>query len=206
MAEFYSPGQLSVIYPFLNRVPKWLLLGGPADANEAQTAIAKWPDIRVIGVELNPDAVDFQLANGWPVGHPLLHAALSDTNDPVHVINPGSTLRHGKVFLLETTEVGAKPEENPSCPGVTWNWLDKIYGPFREAVLWLDIEHSEYKALLGARDVLARGDIILADIEIMGELTGEEVRRVDSLMAQYDFKVVKDWNDSSSCRDRIYVR
>lgn len=95
---FYSDGQLSVIYPYLKTEPSWLLLGGPADANECQTARAKWPSIKVVGVDPNPKVLKFQAENGWPAGTPLIQACLYDKACDVSVAEVDNGLRRARVY------------------------------------------------------------------------------------------------------------
>lgn len=199
MSEYYSPGQLSVIYPYLPREPRWLLLGGPADANEAQTAVARWPDIRVVGVEMNPDAIAWQLAHGWPPGQVLLHAALWDQVGLAPVANAGSTLRHASLYG-SSADV---PDDPRTIQTTTWDTLDKVLGPFEDAVVWMDIEGSELAALRGATNLIASGRVLLWNIEMLSHIPGL-MESVPALLRGY--RAVKDWNASDACRDRIFVR
>lgn len=198
--EFYSPGQLSVIYPYIKTwTPRWLLLGGPADANEAQTAVARWPGINVIGVELNEEAVKWQLAHDWPRSHFLFYRALAErTGDDVHVAL--GSIRNGCV--VEPSE-----ENKTTVLTISWDKLDSLYGPFSEAILWMDIEGSEYKALLGARNLFERGAIRLVNIEQMVR-NGDKSNNIaaDQFLHHYGFVPVHDWNKSETCWDRIFVR
>lgn len=203
MTEYYSPGQLSVIYQFLKQPPKWLLLGGPADANEAQTALAKWPDIKVIAVEANINAVSWQLANAWPTNNALLlHAALSDMSGEAKMIQGVGCLRGAS---LDPIKFAGQEENLVTVKTVTLDQLDEMYGPFEEAVLWIDIEGWELEAVKGASKLLQRNAIRLVNAEGMdrSQAKNEELERN---LIGHGFKAVKDWNDSPSCRDRIYVR
>ena len=207
--EFYSPGHLATIYPFLNGLPEpeWLLLGGPADANEAQTAREKWPNIKVIGVDPNPNVIAWQKEHGWPEGQPLHCFALSDQIGLEPVAKWGEGLRSTQLYCPDPDEPKTFGQVNalPHVPSVTWDYLDLVYGPITNAILWMDIERSEYKALQGARGLLERGAILLINVEEMSSHGGPEPY-IGPYLAQFGFKRVHEWNASEYCRDRIYVR
>ncbi len=208
MPDYYSPGQLSVIYPFLKQPPRWLLLGGPADANEAQTAKAKWPDIKIIGVEANAEAVRWQIEQGeWPEGMLLLPMALSDScGTKEMVFQPGVGVRNASLGSLQVEG----NRNNTDCKIVdvsttTFDRLDQLYGPFEEAIMWIDIESSELPAIKGSIELLKRGAIRLINAEGMIHHK-EDNEELEQILYSYGFKSVKDWNDSPDCRDRIYIR
>lgn len=195
MSTYYSPDNLSHVFPFLSSKPKWLLLGGPASACEAQAAVKKWKGIRVIGVEPNEEAVGWQIAHGWPKGAILLHAALSDYDGEITVSSPSG--------FLESTRVA--DSGNKRVKAVTWDSLDVEHGPFEEAVLWMDIETHELEAVRGARGLLERGAIVLVNLEMQTRIA-EKNAEVDALLRAYDFRIVHEWNYSRTCWDRIYKR
>lgn len=205
MTTYYSPGQLSVVYPFLTKEPKWLLLGGPADANEAQTAVAKWPGIKVVGVDPNPKVIQFQTENGWPEGAPLIQACLYDKVCDVPMADAGSDLRHACAYVPNRTGTEDMPSGLPTYPSTTWDLLDAEHGPFEDAIMWMDIEGSELEALLGAKELFARKAILLVNVEMESRTDYKNVQAVQFL-TDHGFKAVKDWNDSATCRDRIFVR
>ena len=207
MDEFYSPGHLATIYPFLEGLlePEWLLLGGPADANEAQTAREKWPSIKVVGVDPNPDVIPWQKAHGWPEGQPIIYAALSDKVGTVRMANTGSTLRHASLYLPELYPDRSLEDFSAVVPSVSWDSLDVEYGPFRKAILWMDVEHSEYNGLLGALGIIARGDVLLINVEEMLDNPGN-APLIQPLLESYGYHVVHEWNACATCRDRIYMK
>lgn len=201
MTEFYSPGQLSVIYPFLGDfVPKWLLLGGPADANEAQTAREKWPDIQIIGVEPNRDAITFQKSNGWPKDAPLICGVLDDVNGQTRFLsNDTGSLRHQRVSTDKV--VG-------TAVSITWDRIDSMLGPIEDALIWMDIEGREMLALEGADELLLRSGVKAINVEMQS--TSDSQRNLNKclelLMRNRGFKAVHEWNKSPQCWDRIYIR
>lgn len=197
----YNHGQFSVVYKFLSRTPKWLVLGGPASANEAQTAVKKWPKIKVIGVEPLPAAVEWQLAHEWPTANgPLLQAALADkVGEETLIINP-------------TNELAPSLAGWPGARGpemvvqvMTINQLDETYGPIEDAIIWLDIEGAEYRALRGADRLFDRKQVLLVNVEITASRPQHTVD-LETMFANLGFKLVHTWNiQPGLVEDRIYV-
>lgn len=201
----YSPGQFEQVIPHLPREPKWLILGGPADANEAQTARTKWPDIKVIGVEPNPEARDWQLSNGWPENSFLLPYALSDKNGFTEMVYAVGGLRNARIDTVALELNRIKPEATfLTVPTITLDMLESAHGPFEDAILWLDIECSEYPALLGGAKLLASGRVLLLNIEEMID-SCPDTPKIQPLLNGYGYKIVHEWNVSTTCRDRVYV-
>lgn len=197
--EYYSQDHLMIIEQYLPRPPGWLLLGGPADANEAQYARRVWPNIKVVGVDPNTSVIEWQLEHGWPRDCPLIKAALYNIHDGwVHTSDKGLDLRH--------TWVSA-PSDTPSrlARTVTWDALDIEYGPFHDAIMWMDIEGSELEAIQGAENILSRGAVQLVNVEQIDRVADKN-KEVDRILTGYGFKAVRDWNDSPSCWDRIYTK
>lgn len=203
-ATFYSPGQLGNIYNAVHQYEpfKWFLLGGPANANEAQTALRRWPGVKVVGVEPNPDAIAFQLSHGWPGGHPLINRALWGSIRQIHVADTGSTLVHARAAFGGDLSRGI-------WQTTTWDELDKQYGPFEDALLWMDIEGSELEALQGALGLLNRKAILAANIELLSRPEEPEswgrIAEIDRVMHIHGYHIATEWNNSTWCRDRVYV-
>ena len=198
----YAHGQLKVIYPHLKDDPKWLLLGGPDDSNEAQTARAKWPDIKIIGVEPDSRAVKCQRDNDWPEDCPLITAALSDRVGEAPLSLRYNDIKHATINKQLLAEWSNPPTLVTET--VTLDALDIQYGPFEEAVLWLDIEGGEYLALLGAQELLKRGAIRLINVEMQCSLT-ELMEGIPRLMEQYGFSLADEHHTSNHYVERIYL-
>lgn len=210
--EYYGENQLKVIEPYLSKTPKWLLLGGVADANEAQYAIGRWPKLKVVGVELNPHAVAWQNQHQWPPEAPLITAALWHTEGlqiPVGSISQDD-LRHGLCYHPTVGDTPDTPASWAKSPTVTWDGLDQQYGPFEDAILWMDIEGSELEALWGARGILERGSILLINVELIQRHEQPDLfnrpTEVGEFLKTYGFEVAHEWNASEFCRDRIFVK
>jgi len=193
----YNPGQFSVVFPLVKRPPTWLLLGGPADADEAQTAVKQWPDIKVLGVEPSKAMYEYQLAHDWP-GSLLLQCAL------------GSSVGQGQIHISGDTPrcssfVADHPGELHTVDITTLDVLDEIHGPFENAILWLDVEGSEYEALLGARKLFDRGAIAMVNVECLVRLQ-ELFVPIEKFLADYKFHLVHTWNiQHNFVSDRIYM-
>lgn len=201
MNQFYSPENLSHILPYLQPpwfakvvTPKWLLLGGPASGCEAQEARRQWPGIGIVAVEPNEEAVYWQMKHGWPKGAVLIHGALHDLDGPVRVSSPAG--------FLQSTRVDPHGTE---VLGYTWDKLDELYGPFEDALLWMDIETHELEAVRGAEGILGRRAVLLVNVEMQSRLP-EKNAELDAILRRHDFRIVHEWNDSPQCWDRVYLR
>ena len=210
---YYSKDQLKVVLPFLDLVepgwtPKSLLLGGPADGNEAQCARELWPSVSVLGVEPNRAALDWQLEEGeWPSSARIIHRALSDKDrqlTTVHVHLP-SNERYLRVSSLDPAVFADFQFVREGVTTATWDSLNNLFGPFDNALLWMDIEGWEYEACLGALNLIRNGAIRMINVE-MQSLYAAKNERLDYLLRGLRFDPVHDWNASETCRDRIYVR
>jgi FkbM family methyltransferase len=206
MVEYYGSGQLRSVLPFLPAGwrPAWLLLGGPADGNEALTAREEWPGCRVLGVEPNPEAYEWQLANGWPRTEPLVNMAMSDERGRKMTMSaPFGQLRSG---TLEADALAARVGENTvEVTTTTLDRMDEVHGPFADALLWLDVEGWELEACRGARKLFARGAVRVANVEVQSRREDKNVQ-LEALLASYGFRQAGRWNHSESCEDRVYVR
>ena len=207
--EYYSPGQLRIIASYVKEPPAWFLLGGPGRANEMQTARELWPLVKGVGVELSETAVAWQHAHGWPADCHLFRAALSDYVGDALLEDPGEDMLHGRVYFPRGVPAPGDVPALPLCPTTTWDELDKVYGPFHDAAMWLDVEGSEEAALLGAENLFDTGRVRLVNVELLAspdDRAGlDRVDRIHRMMTLWGFNAVEDWNAGPECRDRVYV-
>lgn len=186
MTEFYADGQLRTMARMMKgEVPSWFILCGPADGNEAQTAVKEWPGVKVYGIEPNKYAVDFQLANGWP-GNYLFNGAVMDYTGycQIYGISPDD-LRHGRA-----------PEGDEKGGEVPCWQLDRLdVGIWKRALLWMDIEGSEAKALRGAELLLSRGVVWWVSVETSTALP-DVLAEVEATLTRHGFERVGVWHDS----------
>lgn len=194
----YNEGQFRVVKDFLPKPPDWLILGGPADANEAYQAKKMYPNIRIIGVEPVIENIQFQLAHGWPTDGVLLQAGL------------GAASGQSIIKIPEDKRGASCLENRPGVPHsikiVTIDFLNRLYGPIDNAVLWLDIEGWEYKALVGASGLFSSGKVSLVNVEILERLT-EHTTQIEKFFQDFGFKLAHVWNEQPGLvQDRIYVK
>lgn len=196
MSRPYNSGQVKTIFPYC-KDPDWFILGGPADGDEAQCFIKQFPNCKVLACEPDITMLKWQLANNFPQPSRLLWCALSDkTGQEPFKSNPDnprcSSLmmdREGESTMVDTTTLDA---------------LHRTY-TFTRAVLWLDIEGWEYRALQGARSILHQGLVDVINLEVLHRLV-DEYRGIVRLMEEFGFELALRWNQNEGHHDRIYVR
>jgi FkbM family methyltransferase len=187
----YDPGQVENIYPHLNFDPEWFLLGGPADANEAQCLRQKFPDLAIVGFEPNPRFYRLQVARAFP--GLLLPFALWEERKAMEIRTVDNEEGEHQEHRCASLTVYAKHPAVRQSISVEARMLDDLseeFGPFRQAILWIDIEESELQALRGAQKLLAAGEIRL----INAELSQERLPPVAELLKEYGIREVGRWN------------
>lgn len=194
----YNPCQFKIVEQFLPKPPSWLILGGPADANEAYWAKEMYPHIHVIAVEPVQESIDFQRENGFPTDGILIKAGLSDTVGVTTINVPedkrGASCLSNRPGIPQTIEV------------MTIDHINEMFGPIRNAILWLDIEGYEYKALLGATNLFSSGEVTLVNVEILERLT-EHTKSIETFFEGFGFRLAHVWNEQPGLvQDRIYVK
>lgn len=193
----YSPGQLKHLERFVRAKPRWLVLGGPSCATEAQTASRLWPGLRVLGVEPNERMIEWQRRRGFP--GELLHGALSDASGRVPFFNVQGAAGG---FVVPDSGVPT----SVMVPAFTLDELETRYGPFEDAVLWLDIEGSELAALRGATDLLTSGRVQILNLEFC-DRNPEDGAAVASILAANGYRLADVWNQNSGAHhDEVWVR
>ena len=191
--EVYEPGQISNIYPFINFDPGWFLLGGPADATEAQDMRKRFPNVCIIGFEPNPLFYSIQAARGFP-GR-LLPVALWGERTELEIKRVshqlGFWMEHRSGSALKFNDVGTA---RTICIAEAYplDLLDEMYGPFENAVLWIDIEEAETQCLRGASKLLGEGRIRL----INAVLHAEDLGPVLDILEPFGVKEISRWNSN----------
>lgn len=159
-----------VIAPYVARDPDWVVLGGLGNVDEISPALRRWPSARVLGVDPDDRAVAWQLANvaAWSDKNQIIvHAALSDQNGTAFLAV--SDLCHASIHLEHLRRASLRKEEVAVVRTDTLDHLSDEHGPFRKAVLSLDLEDFDYWALLGARGLLAAGAFQAINVEVRYE-------------------------------------
>ena len=202
----YRKNQASEIAHLMPPSVEWLLLGGPADGNEANTLRLHFPRLKCIGFEPNEAGYRHQLPT-FP--GKLLKTALWDANVVLQEVLPSvedTDADRGRRAVYTRDAIG-------KTSGRTLDSLSVEHGPFTNAVLWLDIEGSEERALRGAAGLLSSGAVLLVNLEEHCEGDTEESHTegpLAPLMGSFGFKEVFRWNGqrySTGCRyDIVYGR
>lgn len=185
--EIYAENQMKHVLPFVDDSIKWFLLGGTADANEAQTLHKKFPKIQIVGFEPNPEMFKLQIASGFP--GTLLPLGLWNENTE-KLLCRGDTSPAGNRSASLVRHTNVKYREHVRC--LCLDFLSRLMGPFNQSFLWLDIEGAELYALQGAKELLEDPDgIQLINLEAISEL---EAGTRDYLK-QFGFEEVHRWNE-----------
>lgn len=190
----------AVVAPHLPRPPRWLVVAGLGDGIEAQCAARRWPGVRCVGVDPDPRAVYWQTAHGF-TGH-LWRVGLS--------VRAG----HARLFLDElncpsmfpANVDAAPPGKVVLAPTVTLDDLDRKFGPFDDALLWLDVEGWEYMALAGGHGLLDSGRVLGVNWERRMENEELSGRHAAALLRRYDFAPVLTWGRQWWGHDELWVR
>lgn len=194
----YEPNQVSHLYKYLDFEPEWLLLGGPADASEAQDMRGKFPSIAIIGFEPNPLFYNLQIARGFP-GRLVQCALWKDRRELTM-----QWVSHQQGFWQEQRSASATkfiehPDRRFGCV-VEARTLDDLsieFGPFEKSVLWIDIEEAELECLHGATSLLKSGAIRLINAEILDE----KMSPIKKLLDSCGFQEVGRWNVNTTVID-----
>lgn len=197
MPDVYNPGQFKIVHRFLPewcRRPEWLILGGPSCGDEAQTAAAIYPWIKVVACEPSRHHYEWQRKHLFPRGGILLPMALMDYEG----IAPFTTLGDD-----EPSGGSVGGDERVMC--TTLDALDAAHGPFDRAILWLDIEGSEYLALKGGIKLLESGRVGLINVEVC-ERDPVNTIQIAGLLGGYGYYLIDEWNNRPGAhRDQIWV-
>lgn len=197
----YEENQFTKIVQWLPEPPKWFILGGPADANEAQTAVSIFLDLKVVAVEPLQVNVDWQLENGFPSDGVLVLKALGERSEVVSMFIPPSSESSHRASSLDKAHEGYGTKIWVET--TTIDSLNERYGPFDKCLLWLDIEGSEYPALLGASRLLSEGKVIGVNIEV-ARRDPESAAKIDQLLKSYGLTQSFIWNERETHYDCFY--
>ncbi len=187
----YNPGQAIYIFREWPTKVEWFVIGGPADANEALTVVKRYPEVKCVGFEPNKTMFDYQLKAGFPGD--LYRYALWKENTNITFQEPHGNESHCGGLIREYGDDRCKSYD---VEARTLDSLRKEFGPWKNSVLWLDIERSEMQALAGADEMLRSGDILLINIEVMQ--MSINMKPFEDLLGEYGFKRLKIWNTNSN--------
>ena len=198
MCDVYSPGQVRVLFPHVNFRPKWFVLGGPANGDEAQVFCKEFPGCTALGIEPMRQFREFQKDRDFP--GTLVRAGLGETFGPAEITTPVMFKDEIRASFVRHIE-GHKQR--------TWlttvDTLDKQFGPFEDAVLWLDIEGMELPALKGADETLKRrGSIKLINVEVMPDERPNDLGDIDRFLTNHGFWMIHEWDWQMERRNQIW--
>jgi len=184
--EIYRRDQAKVLFSVWPEQAEWFVIGGPATGNEAQTVVAKYPNVKCIGFEPNTELREIQQTEiKFPgVVHPnaLWHTEQEmGLHIPKHNHLSGSLCRDLSDCDTEIYTVQTK----------TLDQMSEKFGPFTNCVLWIDVEHAELAVLQGAKELLGRGDILMVNAEIFKP---HLLPPIADLLGSYSLVEVKRWN------------
>lgn len=192
MAQRFDPSvpdPLSVVVPYLDRAPRWLVLGGLGNAADGQEALRRWPTARLVGVDFDPRAIAWQQAHGWPAEAPLLQVALSN-----HEGQEVAGIDDINCSSLHPFNVQAVPlNRRVIVSTTTLDRLDEQYGPFEDAILWLDLEDYDYKALRGATNLLQRRPPLVVGVEVRYHLETVSNPDMRALLSSFGYHHRLTW-------------
>ncbi len=194
--------------------PKTLLnIGvGPLQHNEAEVFKAKWPEIKIVGLEPNPDTFTERVSGYpgkiypwglWSVSCLKTLTMVKEAKGKSSMLEPDPKWK-GR-WSYKNSKVCRK--EVVSC--VTLDQLDKALKFPKDIFLWMDIEGAELEALKGGHELLKSGKVKWIDLEI-----GIQTRRVKEpseddislLLKKYGFSVNMRYSTGSHFGNVVYTR
>jgi FkbM family methyltransferase len=191
VSEFYEDGQVTRILPYCPNKVDWFIIGGPADGNEAQIFKQHHPECRAIGFEPYTKFFEFQRFNDFP--GQLINCALWSKEVQDLELRSNDNERGASLTKYETCrnleKINASSLDN----------LSKIYGHFKNAVLWIYIEGSEVECLKGARRLLDSHEIKTINVEVMPETEDDII----AILMSYDYKYAHHWNERETHPGRM---
>ena len=183
----YAENQLDKVAHLIGPEIEWFLLGGPADANEAQRLHELRPDIRIIGFEPNPVMFQIQQDRGFP--GTLLPGALDRYDATRNLItNPSGSDPLQRQRSSSIVKFSRGESQTVVCRSL--DSLSKEYGPFNNSFLWIDIEGAELACLKGAQELLGHNQIRLISVEVFSD----HVQSIGSLLGKFGYREILRWN------------
>lgn len=171
----FEPGQASVLFDYWSDDIEMFVVGGVADANEAQTIRERYPNVKCLGFEPNKN---FPISD-FP-GEVRREALWSENRNLWFVIPDGVDRSAGAVMV----SAGGERYE------VQGRRLDEIVSD-KKIALWIDIEYAELYCLRGCERLLEKGEVLLVNLETFDQL----LPPIAEYLGRYGLREVKRWND-----------
>lgn len=189
--------QVAVLLPWWPKAGiDWFILGGADHTGaEAVHLHKKFPRIKMLGIEPNPEFVKKIVEE---IGFPgtVVEAALWDRDGETLTLSKPNHLGPSCYSVCRPKDAPdgeGNPNINTLCKvsTITLDTLDEQHGPFTNAALWLDIEYAEVKALLGAKKLLASGRVKLLNIETFLQ---HQLKDVLDILYPLGYRLRRVWN------------
>lgn len=185
----YQPGQVKPLLKYVTEDTGLFLLGGPADANEAQVFHDHFPFIPIIGVEPNRRMLRYQEQVGFP--GVMIPKALFDRETVMPFYLLGEDDRSSR---LSAEQAPAYFVQTTTIDSVVRLMGQSFTG---KIALWLDIERSELSALMGATYCFTHDLIQTVYLEVLPD-TEESL---NGLLKCYGFTQAERVNEHGSTKD-----
>ena len=173
----------------LDHPPDVLLDLGVGHTNsEAWVCRKRFPNCRIIGVEPHVGRYRNVVAK-YP--GTLLNLAVGSQAGVLHgyLGKPKYPAGHSNFKLA--VEAGSEQHYvKHEVPCTCVDALDQEYGPFKNMLIWADIEGSELVMLQGATTALTTGRIVLLNLELLTLVGWCQPSEVRAFLAQYDYREV----------------
>lgn len=207
VGDSYKPRQAKEHFiPHINFIPEWFIDCGPGCASEYKDARLQWPSVTLLGLE--PSPIGYEAAKlKFPKDDQalLLQVAVWDKDEVIN-LHQSSDLLHSLCFKRADEAVTDDPTGDSSdmaqVQARSLDSLDQEYGPIDKAILWLDIEGSERRALRGAYKLLRRGAIWAVNIETRPEYEQE----FNIILSQSGLKSIGRYFECDTYWDEVWVR
>lgn len=190
MTKYYEDGQVKKIFSYCPEIVDWFIIGGPADANEAQVFKRHYPRCCVLGFEPNAVQYQFQKDNDFP--GQLSNKALWSLVTHISFTVPGGNNRCGSSVHVPP-DSGTVSVETDTLD----IWAIQNNSP-NNIVLWIDIEGAELECLKGARNLLREHRIKLLNVEVSNSTRADII---DYLIG-YKYLITEEWNIRYMTEDR----
>lgn len=207
--QSFADNQAEILFEYWPEGIKQFIVGGPANSNEAQTIHNKFPNVKCIGFEPNPHFVWEQNGQLKFPGKVHEYALWSEDTELTLMTPEKATARSSSVCRPNPApdmRGEYKPGSSYQVQGRSLDSLSEEFGPFEDAVLWIDIEYAEIPCLKGAAKLLSEGKIKLINLETFSHLYLPEVNRI---LTGYGFMLQKIWNIGTDAQrdaqDVIYL-
>lgn len=198
--------QVKALYRYWPDQAEWFVIGGPSVDLEAQAVKERYPHVKCIGFEPNTESVRKQ-THELAFPGPLFPYALWRKNEKVMLDIPQRGSQCGSICRPDNCPEAWTPvtAEKYEVQGRTLDSLSDEYGPFNNAVLWLDIEYAELYALQAADRLLSR--TLLLNVETFNHRALPDINRI---LYRHKLILRQVWNfgqhATSDAQDYVYIR